>query len=118
MQISLDLHIESSPTVRGGKPCIAGTRIAVCDVVFMHLRLDQSLEQIAGHYDLSLSALHAAMTHYYDNKAEIDQTMVDEDAAILAAKETRSFLDRTAGIWKDRTDLPNFSALRQEWDRE
>ena len=26
-------------------------------------------------------------------------------------------LREAAGIWKDRTDLPNFRALRTEWDR-
>jgi hypothetical protein len=26
-------------------------------------------------------------------------------------------LREAAGIWKDRTDLPNFKALRAEWDR-
>nr|VFJ59508.1 MAG: hypothetical protein BECKDK2373B_GA0170837_108315 [Candidatus Kentron sp. DK] len=26
-------------------------------------------------------------------------------------------LNRLAGIWRDRTDLPDFNALRREWDR-
>lgn len=26
-------------------------------------------------------------------------------------------LDRAAGLWKDRDDLPDFRALRDEWDR-
>jgi hypothetical protein len=26
-------------------------------------------------------------------------------------------LRETAGIWKDRTDLPNFKSIREEWDR-
>jgi hypothetical protein len=26
-------------------------------------------------------------------------------------------LREAAGIWKDRTDLPDFSAIRVEWDR-
>ena len=26
-------------------------------------------------------------------------------------------LRETAGIWKDRTDLPDYNALRTEWDR-
>ena len=51
MQIVLDQHIEANPDIRGGKPCIVGTRITVSDVVLMHLRLGQSLEQIAGHYN-------------------------------------------------------------------
>jgi len=26
-------------------------------------------------------------------------------------------LQEAAGIWKDRTDLPDFEAIRAEWDR-
>ena len=26
-------------------------------------------------------------------------------------------LDRVAELWKDRDDLPDFTALRKEWDR-
>ena len=26
-------------------------------------------------------------------------------------------LRQTAGIWKDRTDLPDFKSIRAEWDR-
>jgi hypothetical protein len=26
-------------------------------------------------------------------------------------------LRKTAGIWKDRKDLPDFHAIRREWDR-
>jgi uncharacterized protein (DUF433 family) len=87
VQIAIDQHIEVNPTIRGGKPCIVGTRIAVSDVVLMHLRLGQSQEQIAGHYGVSLAALHAAMTYYYDHRAEIDQAMQDEDAAMQALRE-------------------------------
>ena len=82
MQIALDRHIEVDAGTRGGKPCIVGTRIAVSDVVLMHLRLGQSLEQIAGHYNIALAALHAAMTYYYDHRAEIDQAMQEEDVAM------------------------------------
>ncbi len=63
MQAILEQHLEIDDAIRGGKPCLACTRIAVSDVAMMHLRLGQSLEQIAGHYDVSLAALHAAMTY-------------------------------------------------------
>lgn len=26
-------------------------------------------------------------------------------------------LQKAAGLWKDRTDLPDFQALRDDWDR-
>jgi len=29
----------------------------------------------------------------------------------------RMALKRLAGLWRTRSDLPNFAALREEWDR-
>jgi uncharacterized protein (DUF433 family) len=84
MEVILDRHIEITPDVRGGKPRLAGTRIAVADIVLMHLRLGQSLEEIAGKYDLPLAAIHAAMAYYYDHRAEIDQS-IEEDQAFAEA---------------------------------
>jgi uncharacterized protein (DUF433 family) len=81
---TLDRHIEHDAGTRGGKPRIAGTRITVSDVVLMHLRLGQSLEHIAGHYDLPLAALHAAMAYYYDHKADVDDRMEREEEFIEA----------------------------------
>ena len=77
-------HIEIDPGIRGGKPHIRGTRMTVSDIVIMHLRLGQSLEEIVGEYDLSLADVHAAMTWYYDHRAEIDKR-IEEDAAYAEA---------------------------------
>ena len=68
MEAVLDHHIEITPEVRGGRPRIAGTRITVADIVIMHLRLGQSLEEIAGKYDLDLADVHAALAYYYDHR--------------------------------------------------
>lgn len=86
MAAVLDRYIEIKPDVRGGKPCVAGTRISVADIVLMHLRLGQSLEEIAGKYDLALAAVHAAMAFYYDadRRVEIDRS-IEEDAAFVEA---------------------------------
>ena len=91
MQIALDQHIEADAAIRGGKPCVVGTRIAVSDVVLMHLRLGQSLEQIAGHYGIPLAALHAAMSYYYDHREEVDRAMQEEDAAMQALHAAMSW---------------------------
>ena len=84
MAAVLDRYIEIKADVRGGKPCVAGTRITVSDIVLMHLRLGQSLEEIAGKYDLSLAAIYAAMAYYYANRAEIDRG-IEEDEAFAEA---------------------------------
>jgi len=80
MELVLDKHIEITPGVRGGKPRIANTRIAVADVVLMHLRLGQSLEEIAGRYDLPLAGVYAAIAYYHDHKDEIDGSIEDDQA--------------------------------------
>ncbi len=54
MELLFDRHIEITPDTRGGKPRIAGTRIAVADIVILHRRLGYGVEEIAGTYDLPL----------------------------------------------------------------
>jgi uncharacterized protein (DUF433 family) len=80
-------YVESTPGTRGGKPGIVGTRITVADIVLMHRRLGRALEEIAGTYDLSLSAVCAAMAYYYDHKDEIDQSLNEEEALAEAFRK-------------------------------
>lgn len=84
MESILDRHIEIDLEIRNGKPHITNTRITVADIVLMHLRLGQSLEEIAGKYDLELSAVYAAMAYYYDHRVEIDHS-IEEDEAFAEA---------------------------------
>ena len=80
----IERHIEADPGVRGGKPRIVGRRITVADIVLMHQRMGQSLDEISVTYDLPLSAVYAAMAYYFDHKQEIDQSIVDDEAFIEA----------------------------------
>ena len=52
----------------------------MADIVIMHLRLGQSLEEIAGKYDLDLAGVHAAMAYYYDHRSEIDGGIEADEA--------------------------------------
>lgn len=87
MQTAIDQHITMDPGILGGKPCIAGRRIAVEHVVVWHLRENQSIETIAQKYDLSPASIHAALTYYYDHRAEIDAKLAADDAMIDAARQ-------------------------------
>ena len=80
MEVPLNWHIEITPGVRSGKPRIAGTRITVADVAIMYLRMGQSLEEIAGKYQLSLASVYAAMAFYYDHREEIDRRTAEAEA--------------------------------------
>jgi uncharacterized protein (DUF433 family) len=82
MAIALDRYIETTPDIRGGRPRVADTRLTVADVALMYLRLGQSLEVIAGKYDLPLAAVYAAIAYYYDHQEEIDRSITaDHDFA-------------------------------------
>jgi hypothetical protein len=35
-----------------------------------------------------------------------------------SSRRRKVILQETAGIWKDRNDLPDFEAIRAEWDRQ
>lgn len=77
---TLDAHIEVTPGVVGGKPRIAGRRIAVRHVAVWHDRLGQSAEEIAAEYDLTLSDVYAALAYYHDHREEIDLALREDDA--------------------------------------
>lgn len=76
--LSLDQHIELTPDVAGGKPCIAGHRITVQNVVIWHERLGLSADEIADEYNLTLADVYAALAYYFDHRQEIDR-MIQED---------------------------------------
>ena len=86
MGATLDAHIEQTPGVRGGRPRIAGRRITVDDVVIMHRRLGQTVDEIVAKYDLSFADVHAALAYYYDHQAEIDRRIAEDDAFVEAFK--------------------------------
>ena len=73
--LALKSHIESTPEVLGGKPRIAGRRIAVQDIVVWHERMGRSADEIASEYSLTLSSIYAALAYYFDHREEIDDSL-------------------------------------------
>ncbi len=64
--------IYRDPEVQDGRPCLLGGDVSVSDIV-MHLRhgaIDD--EAAAARFEIDLAQVHAAMTYYYQNQAEID----------------------------------------------
>lgn len=92
MQLKLNQYIEVIPGIRSGKPHISGSRITVSDVVIMHLRLQQPLEEIATTYELPLAAVFAAMAFYYDNQDEIDRRIAEAEAFAAAERQKQPSL--------------------------
>lgn len=80
MKTNLNRYIETTEGIRSGKPCIAGTRITVADVATMYLRMGQSLEEIAGKYQLPLAAVYTSMAFYFEHREEIDRRTEEANA--------------------------------------
>jgi len=83
-------HIEKTPSVCGGKACIAGTRIRVMDIVVLH-RQGMPPEQMLEYYSsrpLTLAEIHSALAYYYDHKDEIEASF-EEDRKWEAEHEAR-----------------------------
>ncbi|MEO6060669.1 MAG: DUF433 domain-containing protein [Thermoflexales bacterium] len=77
---TISAYIVATPDTLGGRPRIAGHRIAVAHVASWRMRLGMSFEQIAATYDLPIASVYAAMAYYYDHKAEIDAREARDDA--------------------------------------
>lgn len=98
MDSSLHKYIEITEGVRSGKPCVTGTRITVADIATMYLRMGQSLEEIAGKYQLSLAAVYMAMAFYFEHRQEIDrQTAEAEALAKIERLKQPSLLEQKLG---------------------
>ena len=84
---TLDQHIEVTPGIVGGKPRIAGRRITVQNIVIWHERMGESADEIATAYDLTLADVYAALTYYFDHRAEIDRDIEESGAFVEALRQ-------------------------------
>jgi hypothetical protein len=50
-------------------------------------------------------------------QSELIRDAVDDLLGRFSADRRTAVLDNVAGIWKDRDDLPDFVAVRKQWDR-
>ena len=50
-------------------------------------------------------------------QSELIREAIDLLIAQAGSSRRELVLREAAGIWKDRTDLPDFKAIRAEWDR-
>ncbi len=60
------------------------------DIAAAMLFHDQTPDQIAAAYELSLAQVYAALAYYYAHKAEIDTAMREDSALVKAFKDRRA----------------------------
>lgn len=99
----LDEHIETTPSVAGGKPRIAGHRVTVQSIVVWHERMGKSADEIAAEYDLELADVYAALAYYFDHRIEIDKSIRDRETFVEGLRgRTPSKLDQKLAARQQR----------------
>ena len=93
-------HTTRDPEMRGGIPCIDGTRLAVVDIALLHMRGYQP-EEILNYYmrPLTLAQVHSALAYYYDHREEIDSYFEESrQAAAELEAERIAYLNQRPGV--------------------
>jgi uncharacterized protein (DUF433 family) len=73
-------HITTDPEVCHGRPCIAGTRIRVMDIVAAHEQ-GVSPADMQDYFDtrpLTLGEIHAALAYYNDHRDEVEADFAED----------------------------------------
>ena len=82
--------LDRNPKIRGGRPKIAGTGIAVKRIVIFY-QSGLTAEEIAREYPhVNLAQVHAALAYYHANREEIDLDIAEERAIFDAVEEKQS----------------------------
>ncbi len=84
-------HIVSDPSKFGGKPRIAGTGHTVQYIAELH-DLDWSVDDLVESFDLTPGQVYAALSYYFDHRAEIDTSILESRAQANAALEASGAL--------------------------
>jgi uncharacterized protein (DUF433 family) len=74
-------HITTDPRVCHGRPCIAGTRVRVMDIVAAHEQ-GVSPAELQDHFAtraLTLAEIYAALAYYNDNKDEVEADFAEAE---------------------------------------
>ena len=75
-------RIVSTPGTLGGKPRIAGHRIAVQHVAIWHHQMGMSVATIAEKWELDEADVMAALAYYDQHRAAIDARTAEEEALL------------------------------------
>ena len=63
-------------------------------------------------------ALSALADERGKSQSELIREAIDDWIGRSKDNRRKEVLDRTAGMWKDRDDLPEWGDLRQSWERQ
>lgn len=81
MSVEIGSLLTSSPEIRDGRPCVAGTRTTAQRIAGWY-KLGESPEEIAQQYKhLPLAGVYAALAYYHAKQAQVEAEIAAEQAA-------------------------------------
>jgi uncharacterized protein (DUF433 family) len=85
-------HITTDPKVCHGRPCIAGTRIRVMDIVAAHEEgtSPAALQDYFATRPLTLAEIYAALAYYNDHKGEVEADFAEAERIASEGIEAES----------------------------
>jgi len=92
-------HITTDPDVCHGRPCIAGTRVRVMDIVAAHEQgiSPAELQDYFATRPLTLGEIHAALAYYNDHKDEIEADFAEAERIAAEGAASEAELKRRPG---------------------
>jgi uncharacterized protein (DUF433 family) len=94
----LNGHLDRSPDVAGGKARIAGRRVTVQEIAVRCEHFGLDVDEVAAELDLTPAQVHAALSYYFDHRAEIEASIRSDATFIDSLRErTPSLLRRALG---------------------
>ena len=99
-----------------GRPLIKGTRMKVLLLIRHHLGSSLDAEELHHQYpQFSLAQIHAALGYYYENQAECDRRIAEEDATtdeLLAKMENPRLQEKLRAAMNARNSSePNLTSV-------
>ena len=92
-------HITTDPEVCHGRPCIAGTRVRVMDIVAAHEQGTgpAELQDYFATRPLTLAEIYAALAYYNDHKNEVEADFAEAERVAVEGAASEAELKRRSG---------------------
>ena len=88
MHTDIGSLLVSTPSIRHGRPCIAGTGITVHRIVIWY-KLGYSPEEIARRYGhITEAQIYAALAYYHANRDEVEAELAHDELEAAQIEET------------------------------
>ena len=83
-------YVEINPKICSGSPVINGTRVRIVQIAIEYEYMSCTPDEIiTAHPHLRLEQIHDALSYYYENRAELDKKIKEDEQFIQKLAETQ-----------------------------